>query len=99
SNPFGIDKEVTAYRPVTVAAGAFDAYQVLWKYDLDGTGSYTDQVMVWDEISSSGLLSRRIVFTGMKQVNDKGEVTATLNSTEESWLTRITSRNAAVVTR
>ncbi len=90
-DPWLVDKQVVATGPVTVPAGTFDAFEVLWLYDIDGDGVYDEDIHITDQISYSGLLSRTAEILGLLLLDYQGDTLGTFDAYDTWELTELSA--------
>ena len=70
--PWRMDKKVIAKDIVAVPAGQFFCFEIQWLYDLDADGQWDEDITIYDEIGSIGLVRRQIIITGSKRNDEHG---------------------------
>ena len=83
-NPWRIDKRVVDSLNITVPAGSFDSFQILWLYDINEDQEWDDDVSITDHISFYGLIKRDIQVIGMYLTDYNGD-TLGVSNYYESW--------------
>lgn len=63
-DPWRIDKRVAGVETADVPAGSFRCAHIRWLHDLDGDGSWDEDVRIDDWVGSSGIVRREVRATG-----------------------------------
>jgi hypothetical protein len=65
SAPWRMDKRVTGRGDVRVPAGNYDCFRIRWLQDVDGNGTWDEDVVFYDDIGAKGLVRRSILVRDM----------------------------------
>jgi hypothetical protein len=62
-DPFIIGKKIKSQGIISITAGKFLVFQMVWMYDLDGDGQWDDDIIIVDDYARIGLVRRSITIT------------------------------------
>jgi len=71
--PWRIDKRTGPLRIGTRAGATVRYHELRWLYDIDGNGQWDQNIMLTDEVSSKGLVNRRIDIMDFQLIGPGGE--------------------------
>jgi hypothetical protein len=57
-----INKKVVSKEIVNISAGQYECYKVQWLYDFSNSGEWSENIQIFDYISSIGLIKRIFLF-------------------------------------
>jgi len=82
SDPWPLDKEVTAYRMMTVLGGTYGCFEVTWLPDKDTSGAYDDNIRFVDYFAEQGLIERSIFLDDVEVYDLQGHLIGVVDATE-----------------
>ena len=89
-NPWRIDKKILGKELIAISAGNFSCYKIVWLYDIDHDGSWDEDIMFTDYISSEGLIRRIIMYMNIIISDEQGNHLGTFDSQDFYSLTAYT---------
>ncbi len=82
-DPRRIEKSCEAFEIIEVPAGEFGCFVVQWQVDLNGDGSFNDNVMFTDYIAEQGLIKRAVLFPNVLVLDEFGNEVGFIDITDD----------------